>query len=325
MRNKTVIAAMTKAKSILVVIDPTAARQPALERAARIAPRLGLGLHLLICIHEDLPGRRLAADEVRNWRAALLNHQLGYLKTLARGYPQLEISTRVVWDRPLHESIIRETLRCEPRMVMKDTHFHAPLARALFTPADWHLIRDCPAPLWLVRDQAWPEQPVISAFVDPMHENDKPADLDHRILAEATVLAERLDGAAHAVHCFHAPLPTAGIPVAAGQVTAMMHEIEQEHAARLAELALAHHLGPPRTQLRSGQPTQAIPQAAQELQASLAVMGAVARSRLQQAFVGSTAERVLENLPCDVLIIKPPRFESPVTYRAQAADFAEVH
>ncbi len=77
--------------------------------------------------------------------------------------------------------------------------------------------------------------------------------------------------------------------------------------------------------LRRGVPAQVIVQAARELQASLAVLGAISRSRLQQAFIGSTAERVLEELSCDVLIVKPPRFESPVTYRAQAADFMQAH
>jgi universal stress protein E len=34
-------------------------------------------------------------------------------------------------------------------------------------------------------------------------------------------------------------------------------------------------------------------------------MGAVSRSGLQRVFSGSTAERVLDALSCDVLVIKP--------------------
>ncbi len=52
-------------------------------------------------------------------------------------------------------------------------------------------------------------------------------------------------------------------------------------------------------------------------------MGAVARGRLQRAAIGSTAERVLDHLPCDVVIVKPPGFDSSVTYKAQAGDFLE--
>ena len=43
---------------------------------------------------------------------------------------------------------------------------------------------------------------------------------------------------------------------------------------------------------------------AQSLPADLVVMGAVSRSGLQRLFIGSTAEEVLDRLPCDVLIVK---------------------
>ena len=35
-------------------------------------------------------------------------------------------------------------------------------------------------------------------------------------------------------------------------------------------------------------------------------MGAISRSGLKRVFIGSTAERVLETLPCDVLVVKSP-------------------
>ena len=41
------------------------------------------------------------------------------------------------------------------------------------------------------------------------------------------------------------------------------------------------------------------------------VMGAIARSGLKRLFIGSTAERVLDRLPCDLVIIKPLDFEVP--------------
>ena len=42
------------------------------------------------------------------------------------------------------------------------------------------------------------------------------------------------------------------------------------------------------------------------------VMGAVARRGLAKIFIGSTAERVLERLPCDVLIVKPTDFSAAI-------------
>ncbi|MCC7257577.1 MAG: universal stress protein [Gammaproteobacteria bacterium] len=316
---------MTRRQRILVVVDPKAATQPALARAARVAPSLGLDLKLLVCLHEPLPARRLGPEAAQRVRTALLDRQLDDLRDLARGYPTLAIDAQVVWDQPLHEAIIRETLRCEPRLVMKDTHFHTPLQRALFTSTDWHLIRDCPVPLWLVRDHEWPAQPVISAFVDPVHEHDKPAELDHRLLDEAAWLAQRLGGRVRAVHCCQSLVPAAGLPVTGWQASALAEAVEREHGVRFAELTAAHGLDAADTDMPAGDAADVIPEVARSTGTDLAVLGAVARSRMQQAFIGSTAEQVLERLPCDVLVIKPARFESAVTWRAQAPDFMEVH
>jgi len=49
--------------------------------------------------------------------------------------------------------------------------------------------------------------------------------------------------------------------------------------------------------------------------ARVVVMGAVSRSGLKRLFIGNTAERVLDRLPCDVLIVKPRGFRSPVPPR----------
>jgi universal stress protein E len=43
-------------------------------------------------------------------------------------------------------------------------------------------------------------------------------------------------------------------------------------------------------------------------------MGAISRTRLQEVFIGSTAERVLDRLPCDVLVVKPGDFAERLPY-----------
>jgi len=49
----------------LVVHDPTREEQPALERAAMVAERLGAGLHLFGCIHGDVSGADKQAEAVK--------------------------------------------------------------------------------------------------------------------------------------------------------------------------------------------------------------------------------------------------------------------
>lgn len=317
---------------ILVVIDPTAAEQPAADRGLQLARALDCNLELLICHHDArINARRLFADaERRVLREQSLRHQLGYLQSLRNEMPTdgVEITIRAVWDAPLAEGIVRATLRDEPRIVLKDTHHHSVLKRTLFTNVDWHLIRDCPAPLWLVKPGAL-QKPVVLAAVDPTHEHEKPEALDQRVLDRATALASALDGKLHVYHGYdtlgdiaHAgALAMTPTPVAVEEIS---NRVRDEHAAAFADLMSQQDLPEKCRHLLPGDPSATLPAFAAELGADLVVMGAVARSRLKQAVIGSTAERVLDYLPCDVLIVKPPGFVSDVTYKAQPTDFMEL-
>ena len=44
---------------------------------------------------------------------------------------------------------------------------------------------------------------------------------------------------------------------------------------------------------------------AKRWQADALVMGAVSRSALKRLFIGNTAERVLDSVNCDVVVVKP--------------------
>jgi universal stress protein E len=57
-----------------------------------------------------------------------------------------------------------------------------------------------------------------------------------------------------------------------------------------------------------------LPRVTESLAASLLVMGAVSRSRLQEIFLGSTAERVLDRIGCDVLVVKPADFAEKLPF-----------
>ena len=52
---------------------------------------------------------------------------------------------------------------------------------------------------------------------------------------------------------------------------------------------------------------------ATRVDAAVVVMGTVERNRWKRLFRGSTLERTLEYLPCDLLIVKPDWFQTPVS------------
>ena len=72
-------------------------------------------------------------------------------------------------------------------------------------------------------------------------------------------------------------------------------------------------------QLVDSDPVFAIPHVAKKIGADLVVMGAVSRSGLKRIFIGNTAERVLDDLPCDVLVMKPASSAPRVAARVRGA------
>jgi hypothetical protein len=52
---------------------------------------------------------------------------------------------------------------------------------------------------------------------------------------------------------------------------------------------------------------------------AVVLMGAISRSGFKRLFIGNTAERVLDELSCDILVVKPPKFRNRVTGAARGA------
>jgi universal stress protein E len=213
--------------------------------------------------------------------------------------------------------LLEHARRTSADLVVKDTHRHSLAKRTFLTNTDWQLIRGCPAPLLLTKAAPWAEVPRILAAVDPGHVNDKPEILDHWIVEHAALFAQKLEGEMHVVHVY---VPTAIVgtatiasPSMATAITPEDLEIEERNRRQVVtSLVSEYNVPAERIHLELGGPAQVLPATAARINADVMAMGAIARSGLKRVFIGSTAEDVLERLPCDALIVKPPQFAERV-------------
>ena len=312
---------MNELKKILAVVDPTVTDQPAVRRAAWLAGKSGAELELLVCYYNEyLSGDRLFdSPSLEKARDEVIQGHEKHLETLAEPLRAdgLVVKTSAVWDHPLYEGVVRHATRSGADIVVKDTHHHSAVTRALLTNTDWNLLRTCPMPLWLVKPQDLAEVPVFVAAIDPMHQHDKPAALDDEILHVSKALADDVRGD---VHAFHAYDPRIAVATATAHayipVSLPFDEIEQQmhedHEKRFTEITEFHKIADSHAHLVAGLTHEELPRIADKLKADVVVMGAVARNRWKRLFIGATAERTLEDLPCDLLIIKPDWFQTPV-------------
>jgi len=316
---------MKRLDRILAVLDPTTETQPALAKAATLARRAGATLELFMCDFDPaLSGQPLFdTDRLRRLREEFVSERLAYLEQAAEELRTegLAVETHVHWDNPTYRGIVRRVEEASPDLVVKDTHYHTALRRTLFTNTDWSLIRTCPVPLLLAKPADWPDSPRVLAALDPGHLGDKPAALDHDILDWSELLAARMGGEVHAVHAFFpaallaATTTMADVPLVGGITAADIVEDERKRIAGvLGEIVAAHAVPPARLHLEQGSAYDVLPRVAGSIGAALVVMGAVSRSRLQEVFLGSTAERVLDRIGCDVLVVKPADFTEKLPF-----------
>jgi len=312
---------MKEISKILAVVDPTVKDQPAVGRAAWLAKSSDAELELLVCYYNEyLSGDRLFdSPSLEKAREEVIESHEKYLETLAEPLRAdgIMVKTTAVWDHPLYEGIVRCAIESGAGLVVKDTHHHSAVTRALLTNTDWNLIRTCPIPLWLVKPQDLAETPVFVAAIDPMHQHDKPAALDDEILHVSKDYAAKLGGELHAFHSYDPRIAVATatanayIPVSLpfDEIEKQMHE---DHQKRFREITEFHKVDDDKAHLVAGLTHEELPMIADKLKADVVVMGAVARNRWKRLFIGATAERTLEHLPCDLLIIKPDWFQTPV-------------
>jgi len=292
-----------------------------MSKVAQLAGGLDAEVDLFHCIFDsgvNRPGRfgtRGAQEDIHEFvdrRREQLERNAQQLR--ARGVP---VRTSVRWDYPTHEAIVRQVLRRKPSLLVAQATRKGRVARLVLTRTDYKLIETCPCPLLLIKNDRPYSDAVIIAAVDPGQSHEKPATLDDDILDEASAVRAALRGKLQVFHA-GAPLEEAvranrdlrNVPDAVSDevYAAYRNRIE----AQVFSLARRHRIPEEFVQVLEGDAAELLPGIAQRESAGIVVLGATSRSRLGRAVIGHTAERALDALDCDVLVVKPPGFRTPV-------------
>jgi len=307
---------------LVAVKNPDAKSLPAVAKAIQIARPLDIPIELYHVIDSPLfidqvgiVGETIA-DVARvsqdTWRLKLEG-----IATRVRRHG-VAVSTAADWDFPAYEAIVRRALRIGADLIIAEQHPRHHILPALLRLADWELLRLASCPVLLVKRPSPYRHPVVLTALDTLHAHAKPGALDEAILETATIITGALSGELHAMHAY--PSAASGVApkvvtavIAASDFAARAETILQAQAQNAFRLAIEPlQLPQSHEHLVGGEPTDAIAQVAQEIHASIVVMGAVSRSGLKRMFIGNTAEGVLDRLNCDLLIVKPDEFDNRI-------------
>jgi len=201
--------------------------------------------------------------------------------------------------------IIRQVLRGKHDLVIVGTRHLGPAQSFLVGSTGTKLLRKCPCPVWVTQPQ--PDRRIASILV--AHDL---RDVGDRAMQLGCSMAQLHDAQLHVLHAAESPefgsfLPE---PVAVENATEYGRQAKQRIAAQLGKFDLVH---PAQVHFVTEPPDAAILDCIKRHDIELLVMGTVARSGIPGLLTGNTAERLLPQIPCSVLAIKPTDFKSPIT------------
>lgn len=299
--------------TLLAILELDCIPDTLIARTAWIARKFDYRVHLVLFEPNsfELLGRFSVSSEVRQIRQDMEQAQTELVEDYANRLRDagIDVTTFVLQQRPLSDGILKNNTAMKPKLVVKATLFHSAAKRGTLVDSDWQLMRACPYPLWLVKADNMAESPLIVAAVDPGNAHDKPAVLDYEIVRTANAIAQRTEGDVHLLHSYER---LAGIGAAAGMafksgklpIDEIDARIKSEHRNALDVLAETNGIGLNHAHQLPGRAEETIPAFARNQNAGLVVMGMLARWGLERMIIGSTAERVIDHIASDILIVR---------------------
>ncbi len=306
---------MKKLKRILVAVkSPGSRRQIAVQKAAQLAAATGAEVELFHALSQPVYADPYSAQlkSLKQTQAEIRSRAEAQLRSLATPLKAsgIKVSISTEWDFPVYEALVRQARRSKSDLVVAERHATRHLLPWLLRFNDWELLRRSSVPVLLVKkSQAW-RRPKVLAAVDPQHVFAKASKLDQSILDAGELLASALSGQFHVVHSY---------PTVSGRLASADARLA-ESAKKSLDIALqGRRIGSRRRHLLSGHAIDVIPRLARRLPSGIVVMGAVSRSGWKRLLIGNIAEQVLDQLACDVLVIKPAPFQSKVGAKGKGA------
>lgn len=310
--------------SVLALCDGGQGDNTTLDLAADIVRHGGGQLMVMGLVEPPSDLARLARHagvDPREIIDRLVAEERQRLQTLTSAL-SVPLEIEVCRGKPFLE-IIRDVIAGRRDLVVKAAEAWADAPRSLFTSTDQHLLRKCPAPVWLhMPDMPRPARAVLAAVDVDLEAASQPETLralNTHVVETAARMAQLTGATLHVLHAWSAPAEGmmwmwSNAPDPKKEVDAYLQSVHAQSRANIDQLV--ENLAVPPSRLRThsvrGDARDVVPKKAGSLGIDMLVMGSIARTGIPGFIIGNTAEDVLNRVECSVVIVKPPGYVSPV-------------
>ncbi|MGH8387359.1 MAG: universal stress protein [Pseudomonas sp.] len=295
---------MSQYRRLLLIIHLGLSHSPAINHAAALARASGARLHIAALVPSLKLLSLLETGDRENIRGRYLQDHHDWLKDQEKLLRRSggDVTTEVAWADAMGQDILDYVAQLQPDLLIKEIQHESAFKRALFTPLDWRLLRQCQVPVYLMGGSGNALPRKVVAAVDASAGESEHSELNDRIIQQASSLAIQCDAELHLLYA---------------------HDISEDYLEELSDslklsvlskgvrkeleksfLAIASQYGVPadRRHFVLGHPVTALSEFASEHHVDVIVMGRAQYHGLEHP-LGSTTEHILYQVPCSVLAV----------------------
>jgi nucleotide-binding universal stress UspA family protein len=313
---------MKRFENILFVVGDTIRAQRAFEFALKFAEHNQARLSVLSVIDE--PGTV--------WECFGQSSESVENLLIAERYEHLHQFIETVSDKPFRGRIdvVTGTTFIEitryaisngiDLLIKPASGLSGPVRSVLFGSTAMHLMRKCPCPVWVIKDQPHAS---LSKILVAVSASEGPSDsegdlLDISLIQVGSNLAHYYGAQWDIVNAWglfgEMALSSERLGIAQSEIQKALEEERLAACSRVNKLIekASPVVLPNRLVVEKGQAARVIPELAYQSKADLVVMGSVAKTGIAGLLMSDNAELTLNQLDCSAFTLKPGKFVSPI-------------
>lgn len=297
---------MSPFRSILTVVQDKQEAPTILSRAKALACAEGrsASVHAVRVVYEGVADLKIKQIEgSRELKSFILGSEEAYLEDAidASGVLIEGIESTTLWNRNTWEGVLHAAQHVDADLIVKAASDNSTIAAMIHTPDDWNLLRYTKIPVLMSCRQPWPWKHNIVAAVDVLDEKHKA--LNARIARVAASMAAQLGGNLHILGSYPLFEPWATQLGAASSYVNLKNELDTDIFTCIGELSETAAIEHYQAHSAEGSAVSAIRNTLAAIGGTLLVIGTNARSGVEGALLGNTAEKLLHGATTDVLIV----------------------
>lgn len=299
---------MFKPAHILAVVDFRQSEHFALPRAIDLAHQFNSKVTVVSNTYESfmdfIPSSSAIDKELI--KAEALKHNKEGLKELVNkiDVKNIDLNYEILWSKNYHNSLSELINNRDFDLVVKTTRNHSALEKILFTPTDWHLLRDTQTNILFVKKDNWPAKTSVLGAIN-INDDEKHRELNKKIILTTVELSEANQSKANILNVFPWPMVKFDKFNHLFDGKDLFLEIKNKHSNAVNRFVNNVSKISGKIIIAEGlEPEETIPKMVKSSHSNLLVIGTVGRKGIKAVMLGNTAEKILDEIECEVLVVK---------------------